>query len=254
MAHGVFRAAGFPRNAYGGSVRLDERALRRWTLTALLITSILATASVVLGQTVRGTAWNDLFSYVHLGSEQGLSAYWNALLLGLVAVCAAFSGLVSGRGRTRWGWFVVAVVTLFLSVDEATRLHERTADLVTHNPLPTYTWVVAGIPLALLMVLVLWAATRTLPPLMRRRLGLALALYIVGALGFEALSGVAWRQKRPNLAEAFGTVEEVLEMVACIYAVHILVKSWLPMRLDVRVDEGAEAGVSPPLTRRPGTP
>lgn len=136
---------------------------------------------------------------------------------------------------------MVAAVTLFLSLDEATQLHERTADLVTHNPLPTYTWVIAGIPLAMLLVLVLWAATRTLPSVLRRRLAIALGVYLVGALGFEALSGVAWRAKRPNLAEGFGTLEEVLEMVACIYAVHVLVRSWLPLRLDVRVREVADA-------------
>ena len=213
---------------------VDARALRLWTLTLLAVTGVLAVASVVLHLTARGTAANDLFSYFHLGSEVGLSAYWNALLLGLVAACALFSGLTAQGGARRWGWFVVAAVTLFLSVDEATRLHERTAALVTSNPLPTYTWVVAGIPLAGLMVLVLWLATRTLPPVLKRRLAVALAVYILGALGFEALSGMAWRQQRPDLSEALGTVEEVLEMVACIYAVHVLVQSWLPLRLEVR--------------------
>lgn len=213
---------------------LDTRGLRWWTLTLLVVTGLLAAASVLLHLTVRGTAANDLFSYFHLGSEVGLSAYWNALLRGLVAACALFSGFVTRARSRRWGWFVVAAVTLFLSLDEATRLHERTAALVTTNPLPTYTWVVAGIPLAALMVGVLWFATRSLPTVLRRRLGIALAVYIVGALGFEALSGVAWRQQRPDLSEALGTVEEVLEMVACVYAVHVLVQSWLPLRLEVR--------------------
>ncbi|WP_122263515.1 hypothetical protein [Ornithinimicrobium cerasi] len=220
---------------------LDTRGLRWWTLTLLVVTGLLAAASVLLHLRVRGTAANDLFSYFHLGSEVGLSAYWNALLLGLVAACALFSGFVTRARSRRWGWFVVAAVTLFLSLDEATRLHERTAALVTTNPLPTYTWVVAGIPLAALMVGVLWFATRSLPTVLRRRLGIALAVYIVGALGFEALSGVAWRQQRPDLSEALGTVEEVLEMVACVYAVHVLVQSWLPLRLEVR---STPAGVS----------
>lgn len=56
-------------------MRLDESALRRWTLALLSITGVLAALSVIFHLTVRGTAWNDLFSYFHLGSERGISAY-----------------------------------------------------------------------------------------------------------------------------------------------------------------------------------
>ena len=62
----------------------------------------------------------------------------------------------------------------------------------------------------------------------------ALALYLLGALVLEALSGYFWRQLRPNVSELFATGEEMLEMTACIYAVHVMVAAWLPVRISPR--------------------
>lgn len=91
---------------------------------------------------------------------------------------------------------------------------------MSHNPFPTYAWIVVAIPLSIALIGILWAATRPLPSRLKRGLGFALFLYLLGALFFEALSGVAWRAQRPNLTDAFGTIEEVLEMGACILAIH----------------------------------
>lgn len=213
---------------------IEGAALRRWSLVLLGVTAAIVASSLTGYVVLKDTSWHELYSYVHVGAELGIAAWWNAALLVLVAVSAFVSGLLAEERRTRWGWWVVAAVTLFMSVDEATKLHERTADLVTSNPFPTFAWVVVGIPLALLLVVVLAFATSTLPRTVRRRLGLALGLYLLGALGFEALSGVVWRQQRPDLAELLGTVEEALEMVACIYAAHVVARAWLPVRIEVR--------------------
>lgn len=210
---------------------VDGEALRRWTTGLLAGTALLAIASVVTHFTARKT---PLHAYFSLSGEYNLPAYWNAALLGLVAAAAVASGLFTPRGAGRWGWFVVGAATLFMSVDEATQIHERTAGLVTNNPLPTFAWVVVGVPLAAALVVLLALATRAVEPSLRRRLAVALAIYLVGALVLEAFSGYFWRQLRPNVSEAFATGEEVLEMVACIYALHVIVASWLPMRISVR--------------------
>lgn len=218
-------------------MRLDRRQLRRWTAGALVLTLLLAAISMALHLTVRRTPWNDLFSYFHLGSEGGIPAYWNAALLALVAGSAVLSGLTSPDGPTRRGWLLVAGVTGFLSLDEATQLHERTGDLVTANPLPTFPWVVVGAPLAALLVVVLVLGARPLPAAVRGGLGTALALYVLGALGLEAVSGYYWRQQRPNASELFGTVEELLEMGACILALHVILGALTPLRVEARAGE-----------------
>lgn len=213
---------------------ITERHLNRWSVGLLAVTAILAILSVVMFWTLRGGRYNDVLMYFHLGSELGAAAYWNAALLALVSAAAVLSAILSIDVAARWGWLVVGAVALFLSIDEATRLHERTAVLVTHNPFPTFAWLVVGIPSAAGLVVVLWLATRSLPSSLKRGLGTALAIYLVGALGFEALSGYFWRQERPRVSDLFGTIEEVFEMGACILAIHLIARTWLPLRLTPR--------------------
>jgi hypothetical protein len=208
---------------------VTERHLRRWTAGLLVVTGLIVVLSTLTFHTVKGTDRHELYTYVHVGSELGLAAYWNAGLLALVSAAAVLSGLLTARRRIRWGWFVVGAVALFLSIDEATMLHEKTARLVSSNPFPTYAWVVVGIPLAVLLVLVLWVATRPLPATLKRGLAVALGLYILGALGFEALSGFWSRQERPGVSNVFATVEESLEILACVLAIHVIARQWLPL-------------------------
>ena len=155
----------------------------------LVATGALAAVSLLMQLTLAGTRWDDLATYLDVSSEHGLAAWWNGGLLALVGAVALASAALTGSRDRRWGWAAVGAVALLMSLDEATRLHERTAYLVTSNPLPTFTWLMMGIPLAAGLVGVLTLATRMLAPQMRRWLGVALALYLLGALGLEALSG-----------------------------------------------------------------
>ena len=205
--------------------------LRRWTTGAAAFSLALVLVSAVAFLTIRDGSWNDLFTWLYIGSELSLPAYWNAALLALVGVAAALHAVTADDARLTRGWTVVAVVGLLLSVDEATRVHERTAWLVSSNPLPTFAWVVVGAPLALVLVGVLWWAVRPVPAPLKRGLAFALGLYILGALGFEALSGFWLREDASTLSMLFESVEELLEMTACVLAIHLLMRPLLPLRI-----------------------
>lgn len=226
---------------------ITTEGLRRWTLGACAFSVLLVIVSFYAFLTLRGGTWNDLFSWLYIGSELSLPAFWNAALLALVGVSAFLAALFAGTRRLQQGWLVVAIVAVALSIDEATRLHERTAWLVSKNPLPTFAWVIVGIPLAAGLVLLLWWATRPVPGPLRRGLGLSLGLYILGALGFEALSGYWWRQERPVISTLFESVEELLEMGACILAIHLIMRTLLPLRLS-RLGAPRRAETRSPVT------
>src|SRR5215218_7470333 len=75
-----------------------------------------------------------------------------------------------------------------MSADEAAILHEKLSPLV--HGLPTWGWLAIGVPLA---AAVGWGAlwlTRSMERYLRRRLIAAGVLFLVGALGFEGISGV----------------------------------------------------------------
>lgn len=219
-----------------------------------MVTAVLVVVSTLTFHLALGTQWQALYAYFHVGSELGLAAYVNAGLLALVSVAATLSGLLALRPRIRWGWFVVGAVALFLSIDEATQLHEKTAGLVSNNPLPTYAWVVVGVPLAALLVLVLWVATRPLPAPLKRGLGVALGLYLLGALGFEAMSGYWSRQERPGISNLFATIEEALEMLACILAIHVIARGVLPLQVRRVAAPPAQSGSATPGSAVPTAP
>lgn len=124
---------------------------------------------------------------------------------------------------------MLALVFLYLSVDEGGRLHEASIApmqrrIGTDIDLLHYAWVVpAGICVAIfgLIYLRFWWS---LPPLYRWLIFASAVLYIGGAAGLEMVSGVIVTRDGA-LSAAYlvsTTVEESLEMLGMILLVHTL--------------------------------
>ena len=118
----------------------------------------------------------------------------------------------------------------YLSLDEGAALHERFAGPVKSagvDVLPTTAWVIPGAVLALLGAVLLVVVGRRLRAPTSGRLAVALAMYGLGAVGVEAFSG--WirstSQDSPWFSVGRITLEEGLEMSACVYAVAAIVDS-----------------------------
>ncbi|MBM7781378.1 putative membrane protein [Arthrobacter tumbae] len=120
---------------------------------------------------------------------------WYSVLL-LAAVSAAFALLALIRRSTGQGfapYVCFAVAAGFMSIDEATLFHEKfaIAARLMGLSLPfTFTWLVIGIPFAIVAGFVLLAIARRVDALLRRRLIVAGAVFLVGAVGFEMLGGI----------------------------------------------------------------
>ncbi|WP_176611629.1 hypothetical protein [Actinomadura sp. WMMB 499] len=171
----------------------------------------------------------------NIGSESNLATWWNSLLLLAVAGTALLAALLTergaaGRGPGRTTWLALAAVTAWLSIDETVQVHERLtgvgkawADGLGMS-VPTYAWVLPGAAMALAGVLaaVLWA--RGLPR--DQRLGLlgALAVYITGALVVEAFNGWVNRRGAEEIYAIGTTIEEGMEMGACLLALAVLAR------------------------------
>lgn len=166
-----------------------------------------------------------------VGGEGNVAAWWNStLLLGVAAMALLVMALTGPKGARR-SWLAVAVVVTLLALDETISLHERLGGPVgvwaqTHAvSLPTYAWVLPGALVAAvgLVLFVLWA--RSLPPGLRYGLVAALAMYLTGALLVEAANG--WfKHHGASLRYLLGTsVEETLEMGACVLAIGVLARA-----------------------------
>ena len=124
----------------------------------------------------------------------------------------------------RRAWLLVAVAGLLLSMDEITSLHERLNGLVLSTGLTprTFPWLIPGVFIAAARFLLLVRVGGALPSPARRLLLLALTVYAVGAIAVEAINGLL-REVRWLYYVMGTTVEEALEMAACILAIGAIV-------------------------------
>ncbi len=157
---------------------------------------------------------------------------WNTLLLVLVAGVLALAGKVSPVDAQvgRRSLYVAAGVVAYLAIDEAAQLHELAtipADAILDRfdvRWLTYTWLVFGAIVAVVVGAIALRWGRSLPPFVRRRAAVALGVYLGGALVVEALNGWVYEHRdgsqfRQYVYMAGVGVEEMMEMTACVVAV-----------------------------------
>ncbi|RSN46685.1 hypothetical protein, partial [Actinomadura sp. WAC 06369] len=168
----------------------------------------------------------------NIGSESNLATWWNSTLLLAVAGTALLAALLTDRtsrpGRT--SWLALAAATAWLSVDETVQVHERLAVVgegwadALGVSVPTYAWVLPGAAMALAGAAAAAVWARGLPRDLRRGLLGALAVYITGALVVEAFNGWVNRQGFKEVYALGTSVEEGMEMGACLLALAVLAR------------------------------
>jgi hypothetical protein len=157
-----------------------------------------------------GSAPIPALQWFDVSSERNVPTAWSALLL---LSCSVTAALLSLRGGA--GWVLVAVTCAFLALDESFELHERLGGLggsVAGDRLH-FAWVVPGAALVCVVGLALLRRLRAQPLEVRRRLVVAGAVYLTGALVLETVSGQVLRAYGGGKAYTLVTsAEEGLEM------------------------------------------
>jgi hypothetical protein len=213
--------------------RLDTFALIR---VLAIVGAILLVGGVVLWNLSRwlggeGFVWvlvRELTLMFHLGREANVTTWYSALLLAAVALGLALHAFALRGDRKPSGAYLgLAAIALLMSADEAAAIHERMAPAASALGLGvswTFTWLVLGVPFALLAgAVILWLARR-IDPTLRRRLVIAGAIFLLGAIGFEMLGGMISRAfdiSEPGpllLYQAAEFIEESLEVAGALIA------------------------------------
>ena len=163
-------------------------------------------------------------NFLNMNGEANFPAWWNAALLLLVAFCAFAARVQEPDKARRRAWLLVAVAGLFMSMDEITSLHERLGSPVRSAGIdpPTFAWLIPGVVIAAAGFLLLVRVGRALPRPARGVLLLALTGYAAGAIGVEAVNG-GLHEIRMLYYWVGTTVEETMEMVACILAIGAII-------------------------------
>ena len=167
---------------------------------------------------------------------------FSATLLAIIAVFKKRRGDVFSMY-----WTVLAIVFLFLSVDEASSIHElATLPILKRfdsHGLLYYPWVIPGIIFVTIMAAFYRKFVFQLPEKTRRLMLIAATLYLGGAIGIELIGG--WHHKTygdDNLTYSFiTTAEELLEMAGIIVFIHALLHYMITTIGEVRFSFGSIA-------------
>lgn len=203
-------------------------ALRRLAAVAAALVAVSLLA--FLGQVLRGWRPDSLLWRLSLNGESSLAtAFSGATLLSAALLLAAIAALKRQSADYWWRqWVLLAVVFVYLAVDELASLHEHLTDFVQAAiPLTSrvhFAWVLPVAPVVLVFGLLYLRFLWHLPPRTRWGCALAGALYLSGALGFELIGG--WVLERFDAASPAYfisvTLEESLEMAGAMVFVHAL--------------------------------
>lgn len=156
--------------------------------------------------------------------ENTMPSYFSALLLMAAAGLIAVIGLALRDARRPWWrhWLGMSLVFVFLSCDEMLALHERLMFPV-RNALGTSgllysAWVIPYGIAVLILGFIYLRFLLALYPKTRVRFLVAGALFMMGAVVLEVLSGAEWEQyqTRTLLLEGYILFEDLFEMAGVI--------------------------------------
>jgi hypothetical protein len=191
----------------------------------------------------------NLVRVFNVNRESSIPAWYSSSLLlgcaGLFALVAA-SKHDGSQPYTRH-WTGLAVIFLYLSIDESAAIHEKfTQPLqVALNPESYlyFAWIIVFVPLVTVFALVYFKFLLHLPSRFRGLFVLSAILYVGGAVVIEAISANQWYLDGGTslFYSAVGTLEELCEMLGVILLIYTLLSYMKWMQVIVRLEPQAQA-------------
>lgn len=185
----------------------------------------------------------DLILTTNVNREASIPAWYSsALLLGAAALLAVTAAVKRAYAEPYVRhWQGLALIFLYLSIDEAAALHETLTEplqtaLDTSGYL-TFAWVIAGAVFVAVVGLLYARFLLALSRGIRAGFFAAVALYVGGALVIEAISANQWHLNNGSslLYSAVGTVEELCEMLGVIVLIYTLLVQLERMQASIQL-------------------
>lgn len=219
-------------------------SLKKAVQLLVLVALVLAALSI-LGQLYRNyvrIADPNLFGFVPLldvGQDQSIPAWYSALLLLSCSVLLAVISFVvkNAGGRYVNRWRVLAIIFLYLSVDEGASIHEKVGRLTRDifesrgSELGGPAWVIPGVALVLIFVLAYLKFFFHLPTKLRFLVLAAGVIYVGSTMGLEVFyayyASLVPPPREMTTLQQIGriliiTTEELFEMFGLIVFIYAL--------------------------------
>lgn len=175
----------------------------------------------------------------NMNGEMSVAAWYSTLLLMASAALFALAASLARQTGAPFvrSWTGLAAIFIYLSLDEATAIHELTITPLRRRFDITegwlyFAWVVPAAALVTILMLAYMPFLLRLPSPTRRGFIIAGMLFVGGALGVEAVSG--WygsTHGHDYTYEIIGAAEEVFEMAGIVVLLMTLI-SYLGDRIE----------------------
>ena len=210
------------------NLRLDPVAVTRGF--ALVVAALTVANGVGLVVYFTAGGYGDLGELFDVGLEGNIPTFYSGVALLISGALAWLHGLQARTAGDSWYryWFGLAVVMAFLGVDDAVVIHEHFSDLFERFMTPEgvlyYLWVVPYSLLTLVFVAIYAQFLMSLPMATARRIVVAGAVFVAGALGVEMIgAGVADALSSSSLQfSVLYSIEELLEMTGVVLFIRAL--------------------------------
>jgi len=136
----------------------------------------------------------NIVSAFNFGSERNFPTFYSAAGLMLCAVLAAVIAAWFKRNKRKYTghWIALSAIFAYLSLDEMLEIHEQATPIVRSfihtGGLLYFAWIIPFGILTILFALTYLGFLRDLPKKSRRLFILSGAIYVMGAIGIEAIS------------------------------------------------------------------
>lgn len=230
------------------NLRLDPAAVTRGF--ALVVAALTLANAVALTVYFTAGGYGDLGELFDVGIEGNIPTFYSGVALLISGALAWLHGIQARMTGDSWHhyWFGLAVVMTFLGVDDAVVIHEHFSDFFEHFMTPEgvlyYLWVVPYSLLTLVFVAVYAQFLMSLPLATARRMVVAGAVFVAGALGVEMI-GAAVADALSSSSVQFSilySVEELLEMTGVVLFIRALLLHGAPdgglWYIDIRTGDG----------------
>lgn len=187
-----------------------------------------------ISQIMKFVEWlTNFYGFVYLfdmGAECNVPTYFSTVILLIAAFLLSIIAVFKKRRGDSYAfhWIILVIIFLYLSVDEASAIHEllsrTTQKIFSRRWFPRYAWVICGGGLVIVFALSYCGFLLHLPAKSRLLFSIAGVLYVGGAIGMEVVEGHYTRlHGTKNLPyNIIVTIEETLEMAGIILFIHAL--------------------------------
>lgn len=221
-------------------IKLEPKIVLKISLLLVIALVIFSTTGQLYQYILANGNESRLIKLFYLGYEKNVPTAYSSLSL---LCCSLLLAIIARsknihRDRYRGHWLALSLIFLYLAIDEAISIHEKSMD-ITRDLLNTggffyYAWIIPAIFLLGLFILIYLKFIRSLPQKTRFLFLFAGMLFVIGAIGMEMVGGkifVMQGENQKSLIYAMvATIEETLEMMGTavfIYALLRYIKNYI---------------------------